>query len=209
VAVAALVPLLSCSESYLYQPIAHDVPTLDRSVTVKGHFCTDSANDVVRPIKIIVAMDTSLSMNVSDPDGTRATALVDLLNSFPQDDPEIYVGVLLFAGFTPVWLTNGGLSGYSQLMSLSATDRADLAARLLSYGYPNGQPNRGATDFVKPLDEIYATISRDISEGVQAQQALEPRRHRLRQAARRDLRHHQPRHLRGRPGPASARLWLV
>ena len=109
-------------------------------------------------------MDTSLSIVVSDPTGSRAKAMVNLINSFPPNDPDIYVGVLLFAGFTPVWLTNGGLPGFSQVSSMSPADVNNLSDQLLAYSFPNGDPNRGATDFVKPLDAIYTTISQDISD---------------------------------------------
>lgn len=166
----AVLLAVGCTDSTLYNPIPHDKPVLDRAVRINGHFCTDAADSVVRPVKIIVAMDTSQSMQVNDPNGTRAQAIVDLLNSFPNDDPEIYVGVLLFAGFTPVWLTNGGLPGFTQVMGMSDAQKTVLEAKVLSYGYANNTPNRGATDFVKPLDEVYATISRDISS-TQAQQA--------------------------------------
>ena len=40
---------------------------------------------MVRPIKILIAIDASQSMRVSDPNGTRATAVVQLLNSLPRD----------------------------------------------------------------------------------------------------------------------------
>ncbi|MBS2026810.1 MAG: VWA domain-containing protein [Deltaproteobacteria bacterium] len=164
---------VGCSDSSLYDVIQHDKPVLDRSVQVKGHFCTDPANTVIRPIKILIAMDTSQSMDKSDPNGSRAQAVVDLINSFDPNDPEIYVGVFLFAGFTPTWLTHGGLSGFDQVSQISAADQQVLHDKILSYGYSNNQsPNRGATDFVKPLDEIYATISRDISDSIRTQTQL-------------------------------------
>jgi hypothetical protein len=165
----ALVATAGCTDSNLYEPIAHDRPVLDRAVQIKGHFCTDAANSVVRPVKILVAMDTSQSMQVTDPNSTRGKALTDLIDSFPKDDPEVYIGVLLFAGFTPVWLTNGGLAGFQQVQGMTPTDTTVLESKIQSYGFANNNPNRGATDFVKPLDEIYATISRDISD-VQRQQ---------------------------------------
>lgn len=122
----AIAGLVACSNAQFYQPYIENVPALDRSVTVQGQFCSDPTDDVERPIKIIIAMDTSLSMTVSDPMGQRAQAMVNLINSFPSNDPDIYVGVLLFAGFTPVWLTNGGLAGFSQVESMSQADIANL-----------------------------------------------------------------------------------
>jgi len=168
----ALTALLGCTDSQLYEPIAHDTPVLDRAVQIKGGFCTDPANAVVRPVKVIIAMDTSQSMQKTDPDGTRAQAVVDLINSFDPTDPEIEVGVLLFAGFTPVWLTHGGLAGFDPVSTLGDDAKQTLESKILAYGYSNGNPNRGATDFTKPLDEIFATISRDISDDVRNQTTM-------------------------------------
>ena len=52
-----------------------------RTITVQGQFCGLGANDVIEPIKILVAMDASQSMKVTDPNGDRATALVQLLQA--------------------------------------------------------------------------------------------------------------------------------
>ena len=155
--------LSGCTDAFLLDPSVEKQGAVDRAVVVNGEFCTEPTNDVVHPTKILVAMDTSLSMAVTDPNGTRAKALVDLLDALP-DDPEIYVGVMLFAGEIN-WLTNGGSSGFVQVASLSPQDRQQLAGTLLTYAYAGapGGPNRDTTDFVKPLDEIFATISRDIS----------------------------------------------
>ncbi len=38
------------------------------------------------PIKILLAMDASQSMNVTDPNGTRVTAMLDLFNNLPNDN---------------------------------------------------------------------------------------------------------------------------
>lgn len=169
-----------CSDSYLFDPNAGRHGMQDRAVRVAGRFCTEPTTELSRPIKLLFAMDTSESMAATDPDGTRARALVDLLDALP-DSPEIELGVLLFAGDT-VWLTNGGVSGFQPVQSLTAADRDRLAATILSYAYAGavGGPNRDTTDFVKPLDEILATISADISAGRQqaAASSLDPERSR-------------------------------
>ncbi len=125
-------------------------------------------NQVVRPIKIVVALDASQSMNVSDPDGTRATALVQLIDSLPQDD-EVQLAVMVFAGSTSTYLTKALTSsgtlqdGFVQVSSLDSTTRLNLIERLLTFRNTDTAPNRDATDFVKPLADIYALINRDIS----------------------------------------------
>jgi hypothetical protein len=126
------------------------------------------SNQVVRPIKIVVALDASQSMNVSDPDGTRATALVQLIDSLPQDD-EVQLAVMVFAGSTSTYLTravtpSGTLQdGFVRVSSLDSTTRLNLIERLLTFRNTGTAPNRDATDFVKPLADIYALINRDIS----------------------------------------------
>ena len=97
--VATLVGVTSCTDSYLYDPRRESEIPADRTVSVEGDFCTPATAEVTRPIKILMVMDASQSMNVNDPDGTRATALIDLMNNLP-DDPEIYITLLLFAGST-------------------------------------------------------------------------------------------------------------
>jgi hypothetical protein len=122
---------------------------------------------VVRPIKILIAMDASQSMRTSDPNGTRALATVQLLDSLPQD-PEIHVAVMLFAGSTTVFLGNppasadaGAFSQFKSLVNMSAAERQLIWSQILNF--TTGTPNRDSTDFVKALADIYATISDDIS----------------------------------------------
>ncbi|RKH56341.1 vWA domain-containing protein [Corallococcus llansteffanensis] len=165
-ALVGLAVVVACTDSYLYDPRRDtDVPA-DRAVALDGRFCTLGANEVRRPIKIIVAMDASQSMRVSDPDGSRATALVDLIDSLPQDD-EVSIAVMLFAGSTTAFFTqNPGPppeDGFVQLSLLDATARAKLTEQLLTFRNTDTSPNRDSTDFVKPLSDIYALINTDIA----------------------------------------------
>lgn len=95
--------ILSCTDTYLEDPRNQSAVPADRTVAVEGEFCTASPNEVVRPIKIALLMDASQSMRVTDPMGTRATAMIDLMANLPQD-PEVYITVLTFAGSTSGWL---------------------------------------------------------------------------------------------------------
>jgi len=155
----------ACTSSYLYDERRRDVLPVDRSLVIQGRFCTYGANDVVRPIKILIALDASQSMRVTDPDGTRALAAVQLLNSLPQD-PEIYFSVMLFAGSTTVWLTKTGTQAFDRLIDYSQADYTLLLDKILNYTNPD--PNRDATDFVKALSDIYAALNADISATVVA-----------------------------------------
>lgn len=160
----ALVALVACSDAYLYdERRAADLP-VDRAFSLSGEVCTPGTNDIVRPIKIVLALDASQSMRVTDPDGTRATAVIELLQALPNED-EVYVSVMLFAGSTTAFLTNGGLAGFQRLNTLPQDQRLQLIGQLLNFTNPDTtSPNRDSTDFVKPLSDIYALINRDIAD---------------------------------------------
>ena len=160
---AVLVLGQACTDEYLYNPRRNDEPPRDRALALEGEFCTPGANEVVRPIKILIAMDTSQSMNVTDPDGSRARATVQLLDTLPQD-PEISFAVLLFAGSTSAWLTKNQQPNFERVIDYTQNDRNQLASQILNFTVPGNQPNRDSTDFVKPLADIYAMISRDIAQ---------------------------------------------
>jgi hypothetical protein len=160
VAATSLVLAAACTSSYLFDERVESIVPVDRSVVVDGHFCTYGANDVIDPIKILFVLDASQSMAVTDPDGTRALATVQLLNSLP-DDPEIYFAVMLFAGSTTAFLTKSGLAEFEQLITYSQADYTLLLDKILNYTSPD--PNRDSTDFVKALAEVYSLLSTDIS----------------------------------------------
>lgn len=163
-AVAAVVALATgaCTDTYLYDERRLQTLPADRAVALEGEFCTPSTNEVIRPIKILLAMDASQSMSVTDPDGSRATALVQLMESLPQD-PEISILVMLFAGSTSAFLSKSGLGQYDRLIDFTPAERLQLQQRLLNFSAPGNMANRDSTDFVKPLADIYEVISRDIA----------------------------------------------
>lgn len=161
----AVAAAVACSDAFLFDDRRTDQLPVDRAVTVQGEFCTPSANEVVRPIKVLIAMDGSQSMRVTDPNGTRATATVQLLDSLPQD-PEIYVAVMIFAGSITVFLglpPDGGTGGsqFKSLTAMSPAERQLIRQQILNFN--SSAPNRDSTDFVKAMADIYATISDDIA----------------------------------------------
>ncbi len=151
----------ACSDSYLYDQRRREELPVDRSFEIRGSFCTPGSNEVRRPIKILLAMDASQSMRATDPDGSRARALIELLNTLPQD-PEIEISVMLFAGSTSVFLTASNQPRFVRLVDLTDADKTALVSTLLNFTNLNG-PNRDSTDFVKALADIYAMLNRDIA----------------------------------------------
>ncbi|MBN1203924.1 MAG: VWA domain-containing protein [Myxococcaceae bacterium] len=170
VAVSAVAIVAACTDAYLYDERRDELVPVDRAVSFVGNFCTVGANEVTRPIKLVVAMDASQSMVVSDPDGTRATALIELIENLPND-PEVHIAVVLFAGSTTAFLTRDALGqdGFAQVSSMTDTQKQNLTRALLNFRNPDNSPNRDSTDFVKPLADIYSLINSDIAKSRLAQ----------------------------------------
>lgn len=159
--VAGLV-LAACSDTYLYDERREREIPADRSVSVQGEFCTPGSDQVLRPIKILIAMDASQSMAVTDPDGTRARAVVQLLDTLPQER-EVSILVMLFAGSTTAFLSKSGQQQFESVIDFDLNDRDILRQKILNFAAPGGMANRDSTDFVKPLADIFAVVNRDIA----------------------------------------------
>ncbi len=159
--VLILIPVLTtCTSSYLYDERRQTQGPVDRSLALEGRFCTIGTNEVIRPIKILLMMDASQSMRVTDPNGSRARALIDLIQNLPND-PEIYISVMLFAGSVTAFLTKNGLPSFDRVIDLTPNDRTQLVQRILNF--TSGAPDRDSTDFVKPLADAYALVNSDIA----------------------------------------------
>ena len=136
-------------------------PQTPRTVSVEGELCTPV---VTSPIRIVIALDGSQSMLISDPSGSRGQAVVDLLDTLPQD-PAISVAVLVFRGSTLAWLTLSGLPEFDRVVDYSPAAKNLLSQRILNFASPGSDP----TDFAAPLSDIYSVVSRDIAQRAQLQ----------------------------------------
>ena len=158
-----LIGVVSCTNAQLYDLGETGTPPVDRQVQLQGSFCTLGPNQVVSPIKILFIMDASGSMRRSDPTGSRATAVVNLIQSLPAD-PNIYFAVMLFAGFDTRFFDKTNGPNFDQIISYTQTDLDALVASILNYTNTGASgPNVGNTDFVKPLTTAYAMIDNDIA----------------------------------------------
>lgn len=162
-AVAFVLGLLAaCSDTYLYDERREREIPVDRSVSLQGEFCTPPSDQVLRPIKIMVAMDASQSMAVTDPNGSRARAVVELIENLPQER-EVSILVMLFAGSTTAFLSKSGLQQFESVTEFDQNDKDILRQKILNFAAPGNMVNRDSTDFLKPLADIYAIINRDIA----------------------------------------------
>lgn len=98
----------SCTDAGLKSIIDRSVEYVDDKFAVSGEFCSSPADEVPFPVKLLIVIDQSASLQCTDPANNRLTAL----NSAGRDLdslPNVEFGVVGFAAwskivdFTPNW----------------------------------------------------------------------------------------------------------
>lgn len=106
-ATAVVLAAYSCTDAGL-QPITEPLAYVDDKLSITGQFASSPADEVVFPVKILIVMDQSASLQCTDPGNNRLTALNQACA--PLDPlPNVQFGVIGFASwsaiteFTPDW----------------------------------------------------------------------------------------------------------
>jgi hypothetical protein len=91
----------ACSGSKLEEIPLPPPPPLDDQLSVTGSFCTDDPLELLFPVRILFAIDNSLSMRVTDPYVApmlpgRVTAVRDVINAH-VDEPGVEFMLMTFA----------------------------------------------------------------------------------------------------------------
>jgi hypothetical protein len=186
-ALAALA-LHSCTDAGL-QPITEPIAYVDNKLEISGEFASSPADEVVFPVKILIAMDQSASLQCTDPGNNRLTALNNACA--PLDPlPNVEFGVVGFASwsaitdFTPDWgvasaalAPEGGQGGpatdyqgsLSTVLRVLEQDMVDSGpaevARtryiivFMSDGLPEPKCRAGCDDGDTPPDSLYGVCN--------------------------------------------------
>jgi len=108
------VAAVACSQTPL-MPAEPDVPVyLEAELRVEGDFCTDSPEDVVFPVKILFVVDTSGSLQFTDPNTQRSIAVQQVIERH-LGNPAVQFGIIGFSGRTRN-ITGGFTNDRSKLM---------------------------------------------------------------------------------------------
>ena len=135
--------LAACTDASL-EPLQTSGPAIaDDKLAVTAHVCTSAAVDDFFPVKMLFLVDTSDSMSVTDRGGTRAQAVVEVLNRY-AGNPSVSFGVIAFDSKIDV-LTNG-FTNSPDIAKISS--RLSMADRL--------------TDYQGVLGAAYAMLSADM-----------------------------------------------
>jgi hypothetical protein len=178
----------SCTDAGL-QPITEPIAYVDDKLSITGQFLSSPADEVVFPVKILLAMDQSASLQCTDPGNNRLTAVNQACA--PLDAlPNVEFGVVGFASwsaiteFTPDWPTasdalapEGGQGGpatdyqgaLSTVLTVLEQDMLEegpaVVARtkymvvFISDGVPEPRCRAGCDDGDTPPDSLYGVCN--------------------------------------------------
>ncbi|MEW5850130.1 MAG: hypothetical protein AB2A00_15175 [Myxococcota bacterium] len=92
---ALLVLLASCTNERLETPRAETRQAVDNRVTVEADFCTAEPEQQIFPVKIMLVMDASGSLQFLDEGGLRVSAVRALLSRY-EGDPAVSFNIIQF-----------------------------------------------------------------------------------------------------------------
>ena len=141
----ALLVLFSCDQAV--NLVEHQER---RIVNITGEFFTESPDKISFPTKILFAIDTSGSMEDSDPQSLRLEAVQSFITEY-ADSPNIYFEIMLWS--TDVYETTRNADNNSAFTQ----DTVELNRVL------NLAQNDGSTDYLGTTSSIQSDIQEDIN----------------------------------------------
>ena len=89
--------LLSCSDAPLMPAQINAPRAVEGEVKLEGDFCTDSPEDIEFPVKVLFVVDTSGSLQFTDPGQQRAIAVDNVIQRH-IGNPGVQFGIIGFSG---------------------------------------------------------------------------------------------------------------
>jgi hypothetical protein len=145
--ILAVGPSGGCSDANL-QPRDPDVaPAADNLLSVSGSLCTDEPERSNYPVKILFVIDTSGSMQFTDPNKRIKVAVEDVVNRF-RSNPAVKFAIITFNGIVRVNSAEQHMGGntYDHVTSQSLGRSAAF--------YPGNSLPAGALDAIVIRDAV-------------------------------------------------------
>jgi hypothetical protein len=98
--ISAILAVSSCTDAGL-QPMPQEIQTYDDKLQISGEFCTNPADEVSFPVKLLIVMDQSASLQCTDPNNARLDAL-NRAGSELDALPNVEFGVVGFASWSNI-----------------------------------------------------------------------------------------------------------
>ena len=135
---------LGCTQERLQPPKKEPRAAVDNLVSIEADFCTAKPEDVVFPVKILLVLDASGSLQFLDEGGLRVRAMRQLLNRF-DGDPAVSFNIIQFNSLTYQYPPDGTFAN-----PVAVTDGELQLAEVL-------------TDYQAALSRTYQTLLNDMT----------------------------------------------
>ncbi len=159
--------LAGCSDAQLVQRPPEQAAPLDNRLSIHTTVCLNTPGEVIFPLKIVFVMDTSGSMDISDPvdpkqpDPTQTTgrsrAIWEVVKKF-QDQPGVDIAVVKFGASANV-LTSCDM-GRSCFLPDTHQNEGKFVSALVELNIA-----AGTTDYEGAMDATFQLVSDDLKQG--------------------------------------------
>ena len=131
----------------------------DNKLAIEGSFCTTDPDNLAFPVKLLFILDTSSSMDATDPSGQRVEALVSVIDAV-QGIPGVEIAIMIFGLGAQV------LTEHCDDYAARTNCKQGFAppAEALQVVAGAGQA-AGTTDFVITLQSALALLADDMGSG--------------------------------------------
>ncbi len=158
-ATAALaVTLAACTESNFFVPPIVLEQQLDNKVLVQGGFCAEGADSLKAYLKLMFIIDRSNSMQVTDPNNARVSAVAKVVDQFVENPTTlamregVEIALISFWGDSAVHTRNElGLNGFSR-------DTPEILANLFRIAQTSSN-----TGYDKALSQAFQVLDTDMA----------------------------------------------
>jgi hypothetical protein len=159
-ALSIAIALGACTDAEL-EPIPEpEDAAADNKLQVEGEFCTTNPDDVSFPVKIAFVIDTSSSMETTDPVESRVDAIIEVIDALTVENDDgtlefidgVEIGVISFGlGANIDTQRADGLPGYT-------ADPVNALAAAVTVGRA-----AGTTDYIGALESLVGMVATDMS----------------------------------------------
>jgi len=157
-AMAVLLAASACSDPDLFRAEGLGEAPLDNKLAVESSFCTQDPTTLEFPTKILFVVDTSQSMNRTDPQGQRLLAVQEVVDAF-IDDPGVSFGIIQFSGQTSVLTSTTVVNeqGVEEPVDGFTRNQTDLENAIVRLGIAES-----TTDYEGALAQVLRVLSEDM-----------------------------------------------
>ncbi|MGF1511995.1 MAG: VWA domain-containing protein [Myxococcota bacterium] len=152
--VMALVSVTACTDSDLFQVEGLGTSPFDNKLAIQTDFCTEDPTTLDFPTKILFVVDTSQSINRTDPEGRRLLAVQEVVDAF-IDDPGVSFGIIQFSGQVSTLTSTTGQDG--TIRDGFTRDRMELDTAIVRLGVAES-----TTDYEGALAQVLRLLSADM-----------------------------------------------